>query len=161
MKNFLIFTGLFLGLISCNTKQNRADQKNIQEKEKAVIQQNECFASFSQQDSIWLKLDFSENMASGILIYHFFEKDSNKGSLQGVLKGDTLVADYTFQSEGKTSVREVAFLIKKDSVVEGFGNMEEHNKKQRFKNNVEIDFSKGIIFKKIDCVAKDSIFRVD
>jgi hypothetical protein len=38
----------------------------------------------------------------GNLCYRFFEKDKNDGTVIGKLQGDTLIADYTFMSEGVT-----------------------------------------------------------
>nr|GFC68635.1 hypothetical protein [Tanacetum cinerariifolium] len=37
------------------------------------------------------------------------------------MHGDTLVADYTFQSEGTTSIRQVVFLRRDIGFIEGFG----------------------------------------
>lgn len=43
----------------------------------------------------------------------------------------TLIADYTFWSEGRKSVREVAFLATDDGLVEGYGPVQEHSGNMR------------------------------
>ena len=37
------------------------------------------------------------------MLYQLKEKDRNDGTLQGTINGDTLIADYTFSSEGMLS----------------------------------------------------------
>ncbi|HLR37667.1 MAG TPA: hypothetical protein VK084_06460 [Chitinophagaceae bacterium] len=161
MKKLLILAGLGLLLAACNSNPKSSNSKNNKDKANAITSESECFASLTQQDSIWLQLKISSNDVTGTLIYHLYEKDKNEGTLQGTLKGDTIIADYTFRSEGQTSVREVAFLLKKGSVIEGFGNMEMQDKKMEFKNRKNIDFSNGITFQKIDCEGIDSVFQIE
>jgi hypothetical protein len=52
---------------------------------------------------------------------------------RGTMHGDTLLADYTFQSEGRQSVREVAFLRRDIGFVEGYGPVTEQQGKTVFK----------------------------
>ncbi len=68
------------------------------------------------------------------------------------MKGDTLLADYTFMSEGKQSVRQVVFLIKDTAAIEGYGDVEERNNKMVFKNISQIPFEKGQRLHKVPCV---------
>jgi len=56
-------------------------------------------------DTIRLNLTQQGTDVSGPLAYLLTEKDSNTGTLSGQMRGDTLIADYTFQSEGEESVR--------------------------------------------------------
>ena len=90
-------------------------------------------------------------MITGNLIYKFFEKDQNKGTLQGIIKGDTLTANYEFISEGIKSVREIAFLKKGNNFVEGHGDMAEKNGKLIFKNSRILNFNSNIILKPVQC----------
>jgi hypothetical protein len=82
------------------------------------------------------------------LTYNIFEKDGNMGSLRGRVIGDTILAAYTFQSEGVTSVREVAFLKKDSILVEGFAPMDEAG--EHFANRAELDFT-GIVLNAVNC----------
>jgi hypothetical protein len=62
-----------------------------------------------------------------------------------------LTADYTFKSEGKSSTRQVAFLISDTGVTEGFGPMEEKDGKSIFIDLKSINFKTGIQYQKIPC----------
>lgn len=151
MKNIFFYISITFLLASCHF-----DSKSTQTESKELIQPKhnsgrECFSSVMKRDSIWVRLEFSSHDVTGILIYDFNEKDQNHGTLQGTLKGDTLLATYNFHSEGKTSVREVAFLFNDDQLIEGFGEMDMKEDRQVFKERSNIDFSKGIEFQKIDC----------
>lgn len=161
MKKLFLYAALSLLLASC-----RFDSKSTSEKNTAPVQSNhenkrECFSSVIKQDSLWARLDFSADEVTGILIYDFYEKDQNKGTLHGTLKGDTLRASYTFHSEGKVSVREVAFLVRENRLIEGFGEMEMNKNQQVFKEKENIDFSQGVEFKKIDCAAYKTKFSIE
>jgi hypothetical protein len=67
------------------------------------------------------------------------------------MRGDTLVADYTFMSEGKSSVRQVVFMVKDSIVTEGYGPQEEKDGKMIFKDLGKVDFSKGTKLQRIQC----------
>lgn len=110
-----------------------------------------CFAKRSASDTFWLQLNVFEHVVTGNLNYIFKEKDSNRGELEGTMKGDTLIADYTFMSEGKKSVRQVAFLVKDSVATEGYGDLEEKEGKMVFKNPQSITFGKGIVMTKTSC----------
>ena len=88
---------------------------------------------------------------NGTLSYNLFEKDKNNGTITGIVKGDTIIADYTFQSEGTTSTREVVWLKKNDDLVEGFGDTEELKGKMKFKNTSNLRFDQSMVFKPIVC----------
>ncbi len=81
----------------------------------------QCYIYASTTDTIRLTLRTTQPTVTGELTYRYFEKDRNQGTLRGTMHGDTLLADYTFQSEGVTSVRQVAFLRRDTGFLEGFG----------------------------------------
>lgn len=81
----------------------------------------QCYVYASTTDTIRLTLRTTQPTVTGDLAYHYFEKDRNQGTIRGTMRGDTLLADYTFQSEGITSVRQVAFLRRDTGFLEGFG----------------------------------------
>lgn len=111
----------------------------------------QCFKSIKGSDTVYLKLERFPNVVTGNLVYNFHEKDDNTGSIDGVLKGDTLIADYTFMSEGQQSVRQVAFIIKDSMVTEGYGEMIEENGKMIFKNTTALSFNNSIQLKAVPC----------
>ena len=70
------------------------------------------------------------------------------------MKGDTLMLDYTFNSEGIESERQVVILRKGNQLFEGYGDMEEKKGKLIFKDVSSLNFKGGIVFNKIDCNKK-------
>ena len=88
---------------------------------------------------------------TGTLVYNFYEKDKNKGTIQGKMTGDLLVADYTFNAEGMESVRQVAFKKTGTAFIEGYGDIKTINDKAIFKNIDSLDFSHSPVLSEIDC----------
>ncbi|WEK33696.1 MAG: hypothetical protein P0Y53_14485 [Candidatus Pseudobacter hemicellulosilyticus] len=109
-----------------------------------------CYAWRNNKDTVLLKVTLTDTSASGDLLYNFFEKDDNNGTIQGVLRKDTLLADYTFQSEGTISVRQVAFVLSDSSAVEGYGGVDEKNGRQVFKDLSKLKFQ-GVGLKREPC----------
>jgi hypothetical protein len=113
----------------------------------------ECYQAVIEKDTITLTVAINDvNQFEGELDYSYYQKDKSFGTLLGNVKGDTIFADYTFQSEGKTSVRELVFL-KKDSntIVEGHGEVLEANGKMMIKDKSKIKFDSNVVYNKIDC----------
>jgi len=96
-----------------------------------------CYELITNRDTVQLELVVGpDDMISGDLLYQLAGKDRNKGTLKGVIYEDTILADYTFMSEGKQSVREITFLKKDSSLTEGYAAMEEADGKIQFKSGV-------------------------
>jgi len=93
----------------------------------------QCYAYRTDTDTVRLTLQTTQATVTGQLTYRYFEKDRNQGTIRGTMHGDTLLADYTFQSEGRQSVREVAFLRRDIGFVEGYGPVTEQQGKTVFK----------------------------
>ncbi len=110
-----------------------------------------CYAWIAKKDSALLKLDISGNKVSGNLNYFLYEKDNNKGTINGILQDSLIIADYTFQSEGMTSVRQVVFKIYGGSLIEGFGDINMKGDTARFKNISQLQFQEERPFIKTDC----------
>lgn len=128
-----------------------AGNKDNAEAPKPIVSDAMCFAQQNARDTFRLNLKKDGNNATGSLVYLFKEKDSNRGQISGTMMGDTLIADYTFNAEGTSSTREVAFLIQGDKATEGYGDMEEKNGKMVFKDRSKLSFGKGIVMSKVDC----------
>ncbi len=149
MKKSIIGSFIFFAtLISCkNDPKEEVVVPTVQE-EMAVEEEavKECYAVVLKQDSISLNISVKDSsLESGELNYNFFEKDKNQGTLVGNFKGDTLFADYTFMSEGKSSVREVVFLKKGNIFIEGYGDVEEKDGKTVFKDKKKLFFDSKIV----------------
>ncbi|TDW52403.1 hypothetical protein EV144_1011093 [Flavobacterium sp. 270] len=113
---------------------------------------NQCY-SYSANNSM-VDLSFNVNShqeVNGTLSYNISGKDKNEGILVGNMKGDTLIAEYTFTSEGVSSVREVAFLHKDATFIEGYGDTIEANDKVTFKDKSKLKFDQKNTLVKVDC----------
>ncbi|MFA9194621.1 hypothetical protein AAGV33_09380 [Flavobacterium sp. FBOR7N2.3] len=141
-------------LFSCvDSKKKEVVVPPLEVKSPLETPQKECYQAVIEKDTLTLSVDVnSVNEFTGELDYSYYEKDKSFGTLLGNVKGDTIFADYKFESEGKTSIRELAFL-KKDAntYVEGYGEMVETNDKMSFKDKSKIKFDGNIVYTKIDC----------
>ena len=115
---FLIVSSLF---VSCNTLNQDAGKTTPQEVSTKKISPINCYSYATATDTIILKVIHIGNAITGTLVYSLKEKDKNKGRIQGNMRGDILVADYTFTSEGIQSTRQVAFKKEGNSFLEGYG----------------------------------------
>jgi hypothetical protein len=70
---------------------------------------------------IEIKLQLIKKKASRTIEYALAKKDKNTGTFKGTFENNILIADYTFQSEGKKSVRQIAFQLHGEKLVEGYG----------------------------------------
>jgi hypothetical protein len=122
----LLFAGSLGLLAACHEQGTQATQ------EPTGPTGPQCYAHTSATDTVRLTLQTTQPTVAGQLTYHYFEKDRNRGTISGTMHGDTLLADYTFQSEGTTSVRQVAFLRRDIGFIEGFGPVAERQGKTVF-----------------------------
>ncbi|RZJ30485.1 MAG: hypothetical protein EOO48_04845 [Flavobacterium sp.] len=154
MKTQILASALALTLlISCNKKDdNKRPIDTAAPEATAMVNSKSCYQYASDKDTVSMTLAMSANNANGELIYKLAEKDRNTGTFSGTFIGDTLFADYTFDSEGTSSVREAVFLKSGDKLIEGNGEMEERSNKMCFKNPKKISFdSATIVLVKEDC----------
>jgi len=110
-----------------------------------------CYEMTMKKDSAFMQLQLQDSIVSGTLNFLFFEKDRNRGTLKGVLRGDRILADYTFQSEGVTSVRQIVFKIKDETLLQGFGELKEEGGKLVFENLDAIQYHHANPFIKTSC----------
>ena len=135
-------------LASCAKKDSESSTSAKSSQEPVA----ECFAHTAAKDSASLRINVgSDGIVNGELDYKLFEKDQNRGKIEGKINGDTLIAQYKFMSEGIESTREVAFLKKDGNWVEGFGPVEEKDGGMTFSERSKLDFTKGLAFKKTEC----------
>ncbi len=156
-----MFAGLLLSAtaVACNN-----DNKSTQGSDSTKMVSNDstmastvvesadnCYDYIKTRDTASLKLHVQGQEVTGDLSYRLFEKDSNKGTIAGVIKGDTIIAEYTFDAEGMRSVREIVFLKKDGKLYEGYGDTEEKGVKVMFKNRSALKFDSGLVFYKTAC----------
>lgn len=156
-KIFLLFILVAAGCNSENNPESSASSTNVDSSSvndnAGVITTNisGCYASNVKKDSSLLKLTISDTSVTGELSYHLYEKDSNSGTIKGLIHDSLIVADYTFQSEGMTSVRQVVFKMNNDTLVEGFGDIMMKGDTAEFKNISDLQFQNDRPFLKTAC----------
>jgi hypothetical protein len=157
MKRILIIAVFFfLGdlITSCNPEK-RTDNVDVAAETTTI---KTCFAHLSK-DTVLLLLKTTGTEVRGVLRYTLYEKDLNEGILDGEMKGDTLVANYNFYSEGISSTREVVFLKKNNQLIEGFGETIASEGKQIFKNRGTLDFTGSLVLTLTECNNKYGILE--
>ena len=124
----ILFAGSLSLLAACHEQTNQASQQPSAPAPTGP----QCYAYRTETDTVRLALQTTQPTVTGQLAYRYFEKDRNTGTISGTMHGDTLLADYTFQSEGTTSVRQVAFLRRDTGFIEGVGPVAERGGKTVF-----------------------------
>ena len=79
----------------------------------------QCFTQVVGKDTARLSFEITGDSVNGKLEYKRYEKDSNKGTIKGVMKGNILDVQYTFMSEGMESTNQAVFKVEGDKVYEG------------------------------------------
>lgn len=151
MRHIIPILAIFVSaMIACqgNNTQTTATNTKVAETD---TNSKQCFQYINNKDTASLSLVTNNGTVNGVLSYNLFEKDKNNGTVAGIVKGDTIIADYTFQSEGTTSSRQVVWLKKNDQLIEGSGDVEEVKGKMKFKNTFSLRFDPSMVFKPITC----------
>ncbi|HMI01288.1 MAG TPA: hypothetical protein VK541_02330 [Pedobacter sp.] len=162
MKKSFFFLAMAAGLLAaCNSENSEkktadsteliAEDTTFTATKPAEGNSTECYAYVKNRDTVSMKLNIAGEEYTGELNYRFFEKDKSKGTFAGEMKGDTLIAEYTFDAEGMRSVREVVFLRKGSDLVEGFGDIEEKGSKVVFKDRSKLTFGDAVVLAKVSC----------
>lgn len=155
MKNIIPILAVASALIaSCQsntTKTTTSTDSTLNTVVDTSKNSDQCFEYIKNKDTATLKLVTTNNTVSGDLTYKLYEKDKNNGTITGIVKGDTIIANYTFQSEGMASIRQVVWLKKDGKLIEGFGESEGVNGKMKFKNIGQLKFENSLEFKPVDC----------
>ncbi|TDE52936.1 hypothetical protein [Flavobacterium sp. GT3P67] len=155
MKKVILLSVVFMSVFVSCKKEKEIEEAPVTSEEIVVEEpvSEECYSAIIKKDTVSMSLNIKGNqIASGKLSYNFFEKDKNEGTLVGEIKGDTLFAEYTFMSEGVSSIRQVAFLKKGNTYVEGYGDVVDDNKgKVMFKDTKQLKFEGNVVLSKVDC----------
>ena len=157
-KNLLILTALVTITVSSCKNETKNQETEILVPEQADIMESDmnspeiaCYRYISKKDTILLQMEKMNDEVAGTLSYNYFEKDKNDGTFEGKMIGDTLFANYTFNSEDAVSVREVVFVKKGKQLVEAFGDVEEVDGKIQFKNNTKYTLNDVMLLEEINC----------
>ncbi|CAN5840198.1 hypothetical protein BH11BAC7_BH11BAC7_00990 [soil metagenome] len=146
-QRLILFPIIGILLFSCNNPPS--DSKTTDTT--IVSTTTQCYRYINNKDTVILKILETNGAIGGTLMYNFFEKDKNTGTFKGEMKGNLLIAQYTFMSEGMESVRAVAFKKSGENFIEGYGESEEKNGKDVFKNTDSLNFSNSILLSPHAC----------
>ena len=110
-----------------------------------------CYQMVFKKDTAWLNLHRTDSVVTGHLKYHWYMKDGNDGHIQGVIRDSLIIADYTFQSEGMTSVREVRFKIDNNALRQAVGEVAIVNNKVVYTHKDSLTYDAVSPFVKVPC----------
>ena len=150
----LVITGCLV--IACNNKPSEPSKNQPKEvtnntNTPAAETESVCYRYIGNKDTVYLSVNSSYNMLTGLLMYKYYQKDQNLGTIQGQMMGNILLADYTFKSEGTMSIRQVAFKKIGNDLVEGFGDVLQVNGKTLFKDVNSLKFNDAMVLKNVPC----------
>ncbi len=119
-----------------------------------------CYVATLAKDVYVLKITKQDgDTVEGMLAFNNFEKDSSSGSFTGSFKDNILLGEYSFDSEGMHSERQVIFKKVGDTFVEGFGDVSVQGNKEVFNDLSTITYDTKLTFvKNANCAGefKDS-----
>jgi hypothetical protein len=141
----------FLLTQSCNNKSSDNSKSEPHTKTTGKESPINCYWFASPNDTIILKVVHVGASITGTLVYMLHEKDKSVGTIQGNMRGDLLVANYTFMSEGARSVRQIAFKKVDNFFIEGYGETITVNNSVIFKNIDSLHFDNHFKLNEINC----------
>ena len=119
----LILSILFITACSESKKDSPIDAAFSPKTELIEAINTECFQYFGEKDTVRLTTHIDGTNITGTLDYAIFEKDKNSGTIEGEIRDNMIIAEYTFLSEGITSKRQIVFKNTEDGWKEGYGEM--------------------------------------
>ena len=155
MKKFAILIFVFIAIVACKNN-TKTDNETVIEEEKAEIEttvkptlETGCYEYNNDGNNIKMEITEINEKVIGNLNIAYAEKDTNQGKFVGNIDGDKLIGIYTFNAEGKESSRELAFMIKDNQLIEGYGDLNEDGTK--FKDVKTIQYVSTMPLTKVDC----------
>ena len=149
-KQILLSIVVILLVVSCKKEATTKPETSTPLEEIAVTpSKTECYLYEKNGNKIELKVEYYIDTVAGNLTYAFAGKDKNVGTYKGKIENNILIADYTFQSEGKESVRQIAFQLKEDKMIAGYGDVTEDG--NSFKDITKLKFDPVMSMDKVVC----------
>lgn len=156
MKKIFNIVALSAIILSCNKK---AEETKVIKSDSVVTNEVDipdslqissfCYLAANNKDSVFVSYDDNLGTVVGKMFYKNYQKDSSFGDIIGTADGDTLKLDYTFQSEGLMSSREIWFLKKNGELHEGIGEMDKSSG-SKYADYKKLNFEGGNILKQAD-----------
>lgn len=154
MKKMTFLALAFVTMIACKNNEKTesetvSEEVVVEETVKAPMIETGCYEYNSNGNIIRMEIKEVNEKVTGDLNIAYDEKDANKGKFIGTLDGDKIIGTYTFMSEGTESTREIAFMVKDNQLVEGFGELNADGTK--FKDASAIKYDSKMPLSKVDC----------
>lgn len=149
MKKQILCSIAFAFFLTGCKKEVTETPTTVTETPKAEAPKTECYSYDANGSKIEAQLHYTADSITGTLNYALAEKDKNTGTIKGKLENDILIAEYTFQSEGSESVRQVAFQVKDGKLIEGYGDLNQDG--TRFKDVSQLKFDSKMPLVKGEC----------
>jgi hypothetical protein len=153
MKKLIVASFAALTMLNCKNKEQKTETTNTDPQEviaeKTPALNLGCYVFEDGKNIVSLEITENGEEIKGNLTYALSEKDKNSGKFIGKLKEGILIADYTFLSEGKESIRQVAFKVEVDRLIEGYGEL--NNEGTAFKDISNIQFTSTMPLTKTEC----------
>jgi hypothetical protein len=150
MRKIFIVLVITSSLIACSSNSNNSQTADVKPISDSATVESQCYAYIQNKDTIHLNITITGYTFTGHMLYQLKERDRNDGTLHGTIQGDTLIADYTFSSEGMLSVRQVAFLKQQNNLKEGFGELKLNDNQWVFTNPHALQFT-GFVLTPTPC----------
>ena len=153
MRKYLFAFPVLLLSLSCSESSNeKVETKPVTAAATtAPASLNGCYEMIISGDTAFMIIEQSSDMLNGTLKYKRKDKDSNNGKVVLTKTGNRAEGYYTFQSEGKTSVRQIVFKIEKNSFAEGYGDIDMKKDTAVFKYSHALNFEEKHTFNKVTC----------
>ncbi|MFS0491419.1 hypothetical protein [Leadbetterella byssophila] len=143
MKNIrlILCAGLGIFFLSCNkAKENYETTQELP----PLDPRAGIYMYQDKDDTIRLEIQQFGSPVIGDLIISLKEKDKSIGTFNGPLQDSLLIGEYTYTSEGTSSIREVAFKFRGNSVFMGAAPMHERGGKMVFVDRSQIQFDENM-----------------
>lgn len=153
-KKLLLLTFVSFALFSCKNKEEKTngvitEEVVVEDVATAPTLESGCYTYNENGSMVNMEITKADNPVEGNLTYALAEKDKNTGTFKGEFNDGKLVGDYNYQSEGKESTRQVAFMLKDNQLVEGYGDLNEDG--TMFTDVNSINYSSTMPLTKTDC----------
>lgn len=110
-----------------------------------------CYLYQGSKDFVLLKITLAGADATGTLEYRENGKVLRTGDIRGQVQGDVLYGQYTYTSDGKTLIREVAFKLTAQEAREGQGETWELGGRTLFKNRNGLNYNSSLVMTSVTC----------
>lgn len=136
--------------VACNNNAKTDNQSITKEEstENSTLETG-CYDYKNNGNNIKMEItEVSDNVTANLNIA-YAQKDANQGTFVGKLNGGKLIGIYTCNAEGAESTRQMAFLVKDNQLIEGYGDLIENGTK--FKDANSIKYNSTMPLTKVDC----------